>query len=426
MATDFTMKPMVDPTAIARLAQEQAEKQAQLDQQNKQNQANNILAAAKAASDMVSASVEASKQRQKRDAIKTLGNSLAAQVPNLPYPGGIPLAPDANGNIPSSIPDYNTQNQIRSSVTLNPDSWTKELANQVLQSPLERQKTALDFARTQALAGKVTPATQTLINQMHEKIGKPAPDTSMMTEEQAQTYLGHAAKLLPQSSVTSPLAEIRKQNLIANLNDKMSKKMNPANWQPSTMAGKSAALVANADSAINLANQMLNGEIPITEQNMTSLALDANRVLSQTGVVSEKTTQELKAKTGYGDFAQGLQYFSSHPQDKKFHPFVKILQTEIQRQRDQRQAIVDRTLSGELSSLNQLKRLSPEDWEAQILANGFDLEAAKKGKLKINPEFGSTMYGWDIGKSNKSFGQQPGGLNVDQDALAAELKRRGL
>lgn len=236
-------------------------------------------------------------------------------------------------------------------------------------------------------------------------------------------------KEISSGNILSPVAEVRRNTLIANLGDRMSKKMNPANWAQNTVAGKSAALVANADSGINLADQMLSGQIPTTAQTMTSLALDTNRVLTQTGVTSEKTTAELKAKTGFASLASGLQYFTAHPTDQRLQPFVQILKTEMKRQRDQRQSIVDRTLSSELSSMNELKRLSPKDWEDQVIANGFDLEAAKKGKLKIRPEIGSTMYGWDIGDSSKGFGQTAGasgGISIDQNSLDAELRRRGL
>ncbi len=103
-----------------------------------------------------------------------------------------------------------------------------------------------------------------------------------------------------------------------------------------------------------------------------------------------------------------MQYFTAHPEDQKLQPFAQLLKTEVSRQRDQRQALVDRTLAGEFASLNQLKRMSPSDWEDQIQANGFDLNSAKKGKLKIRPEVGSTMYGWDVGNSSKPFAQATG------------------
>lgn len=138
MATDFTFKSQIDPTAIARLAQDQASKQAQLDAQYKQNQANNILAAADAASKMVSASVEASKARQKREAVTSLANSLAAKVPDImapqmgpqqmtPGPVSVPIPLPA-----VSTPDFARQNAVKAAVQLSPESFAKQMAEQLL------------------------------------------------------------------------------------------------------------------------------------------------------------------------------------------------------------------------------------------------------------------------------------------------------
>lgn len=444
MATDFTVKQYVDPASIAALAEKHANDQAQLDQQASQQKMQMIQAVAQSVGTMVSASVEASKQRQKEEMIKNLSNSMAARVPNIMAPQQGPGLPDANGQEQSlpqmSTPDTSTQNAVRASVMQDPTPWTKQLADQLIQSPAEQAQAAMNTqkaAQEQANAAKlnqpIQPATLSLIKATHDKLGLPPPNSAefgAMKEQDAQTYLGNATKLNNQSATAQQgRVDVMRQNTIAKLNDQMSKKMNPANWGPSTMAGKSAALVANADSAINLADQMLQGKIPTTSQTMTSLALDANRVLTQTGIPSEKTTEELKAKTGFSSFASAMQYFTAHPEDQKLQPFAQLLKTEVSRQRDQRQAIVDRTLAGEFASLNQLKRMSPQDWEDQIQANGFDLDAAKKGKLKIRPEVGSTMYGWDVGDSSKPFTQATGSTQDDPQvhALASVLglKKKG-
>ncbi len=417
---DFSEKQYVDPTAIAALAQRQAQEQAQQAQQGYKDNMQGVQQVAQSVSQMVSTSIEASKRRQKDDMVKNLANSMANRVPNIMAPQQGPVMQGQAALPAVSTPDTNTQNAVRASVTTDPAPWTKQLADQLIQSPAEQAQTAMNTqkaAQEQANAAKlnqgIQPSTLSLITAAHDKIGLPPPDPaqfSNMKEQDAQTYLGNVAKLNSQTgNAQTARAEIMKQNTIAKLNDQMSKKMNPANWGPNSMAGKSAALVANADSAINLADQMLQGKIPTTEQTMTSLALDANRVLTQVGVPSEKTTAELKAKTGYSSFASALQYFTAHPEDQRLQPFAKLLKTEVSRQRDQRQAIVDRTLAGEFASLNQLKRMSPQDWEDQIQANGFDLDTAKKGKLKIRPDVGSTMYGWDIGDSSKKFEQPAAG-----------------
>lgn len=465
MATDFTEKNYVDPTSVARLAQQQAQAQAQQAQQGYQDKMQAIQQIAGSVSKMVSTSVEASKQRQKDDMVKNLANSMAARVPNVMAPQQGPSQPtmapqgavsqlssqfpDATGQAyqqnaaaplpPVSTPDINTQNAVRSSVVTNPAPWTKQLADQLIQSPAEQAQTAMNTqkaAQEQANAMKlnqpIQPSTLSLIKAAHTKLGLPPPDPaefSNMKEQDAQTYLGNATKLNNQSAnAQQGRVEIMKQNTIAKLHAGFSKDMNPSNWGPNSLAGKSAALTANADSAINLADQMLGGNIPTTEQTMTSLALDANRVLTQSGVPSEKTTAELKAKTGFASFAAAIQYFSGHPEDQKLQPFVKLLRTEVQRQRDQRQNIVDTTLKKNLAKYNQLRQLDPDGWEQEVTAAGFDPELAKKGRLQLAQGGNSTMYGGNIGDTSGGFAQNAAPQDDPQvHALAGllGLKKKG-
>ncbi len=296
----------------------------------------------------------------------------------------------------------------------DPTPWTKQLADQLIQSPTEKaqalmntQKAAQESATADKMNQPVQPATLSLIKAAHSQMGLPPPDEkqfSNMKEQDAQTYLGNVAKLNTKTSdAAQGRVEVMRQNTIAKLHAGFIKDMDPSNWSPTSLAGKSAALTANADSAINLADQMLSGKIPTTEQTMTSLALDANRVLTQVGQVSEKTTQELKAKTGFSTFASALQYFTAHPEDQKLQLFAQLLKTEVQRQRDQRQKIVDTTLQKNFAKYNQLRQLDPDGWEADVNGAGFDTELAKKGKLQLAKGGNSTMYGGNIGDTSGSF-----------------------
>lgn len=350
------------------------------------------------AGNVVSNMVENSKAKQKAQFVNTLAERLAA-----------------SGAVQAQDPVK--FDAIRSAVQINPEQASKDFLGETFAKP-----SSSDLSLQTKTVGVVGPdgkvsRAEVMVNPKNGQFleaGTNRPITDKIVPD-------------PRPEMMSPVAEVRKQNLIATLNDRMSKKMNPANWQPNSLAGKSAQIVANADSALSLAQQMKNKEVPITEANMTSLALDANRVLSQSSVTSEKIVQDLKAKTGYSKFADAITFFSNHPQDKRLDGFVDVLATELQRQRDQRQKLVDRTLAGEFASLKQLQRLSPEDWEAQVIANGFDPDEAKKGHLKIRPEVGSTMYGWNIGNSSQTpFQDQQGGIQIDHSALDAELKKRGL
>lgn len=386
---------------------------------------------------------QAESQMQGQQRLQGLFNG--ANTPAQPTPLAPRLGPGVEGPITqgAALPMQTMQQQpgfqsaLQSAlVQASPDSATSAIASQFFPKPASTLEAlaARSLANGQAVDPNIAATKASLTGNKPTKFQskdvsyngetiKADYDPTTRTYRRAGTDEILSGDIKPVSSL-SPIAEIRRQSLISQLNDKFSKKMSPTNWTPGTVAGKSAALVANADSAINLADQMLSGQVPTTEQTMTSLALDANRVLTQSGVSSEKTTAELKAKTGFASIAQGIQYFTSHPTDQKLQPFVKILKNEVSRQRDQRQAIVDRTLAGEFASLNQLRRLSPNDWEQQVTANGFDLESAKKGKLKIRPDVGSTMYGWDIGDSGKGFGATPSaGAKSSPEQEAADFLR---
>ena len=194
-------------------------------------------------------------------------------------------------------------------------------------------------------------------------------------------------------SFMSPVALVRRQSLINTMNMKLPELVNPARFGPNTVAGKAANVVANADSYLGQAENVISGNTIPDREIMTTLGIDAARTLTQTGVVSEKTINDLipqSAKAKYRDW-QG--WLTNEPVGRDQTAFIKNLSTEVRRQRDIKQAVLDRTLGGNLPSLNELKRLSPQDWEEGLHANGLDVEAAKKGHFKLRPEILSSFYG---------------------------------
>lgn len=207
MATDFTMKQHVDPTAIASLAQRQAEQQAQMDHQAKQDKMQQFQQVAQAVGGLVSSSIEQSKQRQKDDMIKNLANSMAARyAPNQMAPQmgpGLPTNQGPEYGAPQTLPpvltpDYAGQNAIKASVVQDPTPWTKQLADQLIQSPLqqaEAQQKSAQAVKDRQLVGPVTPATSALVTQLHKKLGTQAPDLTNMTEQQANQYYDNAIKM---------------------------------------------------------------------------------------------------------------------------------------------------------------------------------------------------------------------------------------
>lgn len=191
----------------------------------------------------------------------------------------------------------------------------------------------------------------------------------------------------------SPMAEVRRASLVNTMNQKLPELVNPARFGPNTVAGKAANIVQNADSFLGQADNVINGHVVADKQVMTTLGIDGARALTQSGVVSEKIINDLVPQSARGKFADWQSWFKSDPTGREQLGFVKNLSTEIRRQRDQKQAIIDRTIGGNLASLNELKRLSPKDWEEGLEQNGLDVQAARKGKFKLRPEILSSLYG---------------------------------
>ena len=415
---DYTFKPNVDIASLARLIAQKPVEEQQMRLQQEQiasEKQNRTMQIVNMASQLVQGLTQYAAKKQMITAGNALGQVLANGNTPVPTDQMIPakstMVPKLNQaplTVPfSQTPDYKDQ-LMSLTAKSNPKEFMDQISKEAASSLFDNGTMSLQ-AKSVTLDGVPAQANY------NPKNGKYyAPDTG-------QELTGNIQPM----TISSPLAEVRRQQLVNTMSQQLVDRINPANFKPGTTSGRAVSIVRNSDSAISLADQMLNKEVPITEQNMTTLAMDVNRVISQTGTTSEKTTAELKQKTGFSTFANATAYFTNHPQDQKLDKFVDILKKEMVRQRDLNQLIVDRTIAGNLPASNELKKLDPETWATILDANGIDAKAAKKGHYKMKAEWVDSLYGTKS-PTSKSPTESNLDLSIDQNAINAELKRRGL
>ncbi len=211
---DFNFKSQIDPTAIAGLAQRQAETQAKMQQDAAAQKMKMIQDVAQSVGSMVSSSIEASKERQRKQLDKNLGDSLAAKyVPNTMAPQEGPGLPAQAGPIygneqslpPVSTPDVAGRKAFSQQVQADPKPWRAlavDMMNPLKQA--EADKLNSQALRDRQLTGPTTPATQDLVNRMASTLKMQAPDMSRMTEQQSNQWLDNAKGQMPQASASSP------------------------------------------------------------------------------------------------------------------------------------------------------------------------------------------------------------------------------
>ncbi len=219
---DFDFKSQIDPNAIAALAQRQAETQAQMQQKASDQKMKMIQDVANSVGSMVSSSIEASKLRQRKQLDKDLGDKLAAKyVPNVMAPQegpGLPtMAPEGPTSAdnayqqgeaalpPVSTPDYAGRKAFSQQVQADPKPWRTlavDMMNPLKQA--ETEKAQSQALRDRQLTGPVSPATQSLVAQLHAKLGTQAPDLANMTEQQANQYYDNASKMMEKTSASNP------------------------------------------------------------------------------------------------------------------------------------------------------------------------------------------------------------------------------
>jgi hypothetical protein len=94
--TDFSMKPQVDITAIANVLQRKRQIEIEAHNQRRQLNLQELSTAISLGTQLTSTLVQRSKDQQKEQFVKNLGESLAATVPQVSMPQAGPSLPTMN------------------------------------------------------------------------------------------------------------------------------------------------------------------------------------------------------------------------------------------------------------------------------------------------------------------------------------------
>lgn len=427
MALDYSFKPTVDMAAIAGLIQRKPvlEQNMALQQQQIENDKLDRFTKITGMATQMTQNMMAFNQENQTKQLMSAYSMLAAQP--IPQPKMAETA--TQGKVQTMQPTEMPSGQMQ---TLTPQEAQSNKTSQLqslgmaLASRMNPEAVGKQMAEYGSGLNKpMVPAFQTKQGVLNNKplsyVIDPKEGVPRDMTPQHTPIQGDIQPVL----MNSPTAEIRKQQLISTLNTKAATAFDPAKWKQGTTAGKSAQVVANAQSALNLGQQMRSGQVPITASNMATLSADVNRVIAQSGQTSEQARSELVAKTGYSKLADAISFYTNNPTDQKTGAFVDVMMKEMNRQKDMRQNIVNQTLSRNLPELNQLKRISPEDWENHIKANGLDLESAKKGKLQFTKDGINSLTGENLEQPSAPGSATNGATSIDALAQALGLPKKG-
>ena len=132
---DFSMKPTVDISGIAQVLQKKRIAEIEAKQAQRTQRMNELTQTVSLASNLASNMVEYSKEKQKKAFISSLGEALAATVPEKATPMVGPLGPTQQERPNVMTPDVAKQNLMRAATPVAPDKagdYAFKLANPAL------------------------------------------------------------------------------------------------------------------------------------------------------------------------------------------------------------------------------------------------------------------------------------------------------
>lgn len=158
MATDYSFKGGLSPDAILAAFQKKAQLEQQQQElalkQDAQNQSQ-WLQTAELASQAVSGTIESVKQKQKKDFINTLADSLANQAFANPTPAIVSMGTGEQQTANTAAFDPLASDAMRASVNLAPEKAADAVISSQFKDPLEQQKLALAKEKLDILRAKI-------------------------------------------------------------------------------------------------------------------------------------------------------------------------------------------------------------------------------------------------------------------------------
>ncbi len=420
---DFDFKSQIDPNAIAALAQRQAESQAQMQQKAADQKMKMIQDVANSVGSMVASSIEASKARQRAQLDKNLGDSLAAKyVPNVMAPQQGPGLPEQAGPVygdeqplpPVSTPDYAGRKAFSQQVRADPKPWRTlavDMMNPLKQA--EADKASSQALRDRQLTGPVSPATQSLVQQLHTKLGTPAPDLAHMTEQQANQYYDNASKLIEKPSDPSKLSLSDKQEQFDEKN--MIKLDDRLNFGKSNRGANGQA--AAALRGIGQLDALFKGyKNDLTPQEWEEASIAWARILSSGGNGAARAQIEaLIPHTAVSNVKALQQWFSNDPTGTDQQAFAKRMQVGMARENKFNSEYLQKETLKVLDGYRgTLSRQSPDDLREFFQNKGLSYDAVKATKPAL------AKQAWPDGKP-KEDAPAPTKADPKMDALAGIL-----
>lgn len=427
---DLSLKSSLDPNSI--LAAYQRKYQQQQEMQNAANaqqnqQFNQWQEIAKQTSTAVGQMVEGAKLKQKKDFIRTFADSMA----NQPSPNANPALVNMGGvnqQVPTASYNPTNADATRAAIQLNPEAASADYLKRLSVDP----NAALVSAQTKAatLQGKLLEnqlkAGQTgdvpdSVKKMLTTAGIQVPD-GMSKQDLKLALPGMSAGL--RAGVLGEMARARGDQVTATLADKMATDINPSKWTPGSPGGVAAQRVLAAKDAKSLFEQIrTQPDGPVRQQAVEGAIATMKTLMgSGNGQVSEKLVNEMIPHTAGGKVADLETFFKNDPTGTAQQKFMDLFEKQVDRVNVVNSQIIDDRVRQAISTHKVLHKRDPEAWEANMEAAGLDPKDVVNDVYK--PQNIRRLQNTALGQANV----QPsgGGLQIDQNALSAELKRRGL
>lgn len=424
MAVDYSFKGQAPMSSIIdAMAQKRVR-----EQQIRSSQINDSLATVNTASSVIQQMVQSSVDRQHKDAVNALAGLYGRQSESTPAPGAIlgpqpqqtqtlpggleGPTPQASGmlNQPAPVPfgqtpQYNTQ--LEQGLF---KAFPAEAAKQNLEQLYSEKKLTND-------ANNWQPAKWINVDKVPRQI-QASKDGSMLRD--AQTHENVNARVLEPYTPPSDYGQKRmemagQQDLVSMTKD----------FTTAITNSPSAKSVIAADNFSNQVERVKSGEVIPDKSIMGGLITDAERAFAATGVPSEKRMQEIMPKTFNGTLADFETFVTNNPTSRDAMKFLSNLQIEVDASAKQKRANVNQVAGGILARARLIQKTDPEGYNRTVRSWGIDPSAAKLGKIKFLPGANSIFYGQGYSEAGSPTAA-PGGLQVDQNALDAELKKRKL
>jgi len=194
-------------------------------------------------------------------------------------------------------------------------------------------------------------------------------------------------------------AKSKQENVDIGRLDKANKMITASIASGRTAFGKSGNILRSSEAIETLVNQQPRGQM--TNPQIVELAKSLDAMLSQ-GAATISGTDKLIPKSISGDISKLTSYISNIPKGAGQAKFVNKMMETVEREKALADTQIKREAQKMLSSYADLAKKQPEAWKLMLMQQGL-------------PE--------NIFESNPTSNIEK---NVDKDAVAAELKRRGL